>query len=256
MLRKLGIVALILAACAGLAVAPARAADLSVFAAASLKEALDDQVARFAAGGRDRVRVAYASSSSLARQIANGAPADVFVSADIDWMDYLAGRKLIEPESRVNLVSNRLVLIASADSRIEVHIAAGFALVGLLGTGRLAIADPDHVPAGKYARAALESLGVWKSVAARAARTENVRIALALVARGEAPLGIVYRTDALAEKRVRVAAEFPATSHPPIVYPAAAIVSGRTAAAARFLAFLRSPASRTLWEKHGFLALP
>jgi molybdate transport system substrate-binding protein len=245
-------VSLILACAAALTALPARGADLMVFAAASLKEALDEQVGRFESAGRDRVRVAYASSSSLARQIEHGAPADVFISADTDWMDYLAGRKLIDPKSRVNLLSNGLVLIAPAGSAVRVDIGRGFPLSRLLGTERLAIADPDYVPAGKYARAALESLGVWSSVADRTARAENVRAALALVARGEASLGIVYRSDALAEKRVRAVAGFPASSHPPIVYPAALIAAGKASLGAEFLAFLRLPSSRLAWEGHGF----
>jgi len=254
--RRFCAVALILACAAALTVPLARGADVMVFAAASLKEALDEQVGRFESAGRDRVRVAYASSSSLAKQIENGAPADVFISADADWMDYLAERKLIDPKSRVNLLSNGLALIVPAGSAVRVDLGRGFPLRRLLGTERLAIADPDYVPAGKYARAALESLGVWASVSDRTARTENVRAALALVARGEAPFGIVYRTDALAEKRVRAVAAFPASSHPPVVYPAALIAAGKVLIGAEFLAFLRSPASRLAWERHGFGTAP
>lgn len=250
--RRFCSVALIFACIAVLTALPARSADLLVFAAASLKEALDEQVGRFESAGRDRVRVAYASSSSLAKQIENGAPADVFISADTDWMDYLAGRGLIDPKSRVNLLSNGLVLIAPAGSAVRVDIGRGFPLRRLLGTERLAIADPDYVPAGKYARAALESLGVWASVADRTARAENVRAALAMVARGEAPLGIVYRTDAMAEKRVRAMAGFPASSHPPIVYPAALIAASKASVGAEFLAFLQLPSSRVAWERYGF----
>ena len=228
------------------------AAEATVFAAASLKEALDEAARRFDADTGHRSVLAYGASSALARQIGHGAPADLFISADEEWMDYLAARKLIDSKSRVGLLSNRLVLISPAGSRIQLAIARDFRLGEALGPDRLAMADPDHVPAGKYARAALEALGVWAGVSGKIARTENVRAALALVARGETPLGIVYRTDALAERRVRVVAEFPASSHLPIVYPAALTSSSRSPAAPRLLAFLRSPAARAIWEKYGF----
>lgn len=229
-----------------------RAADLTVFAAASLKEALDDQIHRFESAGTLRIVASYAASSVLARQIENGAPADLFISADEEWMNYLAARQLLDTRSRVDLLGNRLVLIAPASSTIEVRIAPGFPLAALLGDNRLAIADPDHVPAGIYARAALEKLGVWPSVAKRLAPAENVRGALAFVSRGESPLGIVYRTDALAEKNVRVVAEFPPATHPPIVYPAALTASSRSSTAGVLLDFLKSDAARPVWERHGF----
>jgi molybdate transport system substrate-binding protein len=238
------------------AVTPAPGAELLVFAAASLKDALDEQVAGFERGGARRARVAYGASSTLAKQIENGAPAQVFISADIEWMEYLAARNRIDPKSRVNLLANRLVLVAPAASGVEVEIAPGFPLDRLLAEGRLAIADPDHVPAGRYGRAALEALGIWQRVSGRTAPADNVRAALALVARGEAPLGIVYRTDALEEKRVRIVAEFPASTHPPIVYPAAVTATGRTSIGPEFLAFLRSPAGRAVWERHGFAMAP
>jgi molybdate transport system substrate-binding protein len=230
----------------------AAAETVTVFAAASLKEALDENVRVHKPGTGDRIVVSYAASSALAKQIENGAPADLFISADLEWMDYLAARKLIDARSRSNLLSNRLVLIAPAGSSVKLDVAPNFPLAAALGSGRLSIADPEHVPAGKYARSALESLGVWGSVAGRTARAENVRAALVLVSRGEAPLGIVYRTDALADGRVRTVAEFPESSHPPIVYPAALIASTKSLAARDFLEYLKSQAARALWTKHGF----
>lgn len=223
-----------------------------VFAAASLKDALDEFAKAYGAGRGSRVVLSYAASSALARQIEHGAPADVFVSADRDWMDYLDGRGRLRAGTRVDLVSNRLVLIAPAGSKASLAIASGFPLAAALGDGRLAMADPDSVPAGKYGRAALQALGVWDAVARRAARAENVRAALALVARAESPLGIVYRSDSVAEPRVRVVAEFPPGLHPDIVYPAAVLSDSRSPGAAAFLRFLREPSSRAVWERHGF----
>ena len=231
----------------------AAAETLTVFAAASLREALDDLAKRYEAGSGDRVVVSYAASSALARQIENGAPAELFISADIDWMDYLAARKLIRADSRINLLSNRLVMIAPAGGKINFELKPGLDLAGLLGRDRLVMADPDHVPAGKYGRAALESLGLWSGIAARVARVENVRACLLLVARGEAPLGIVYRTDAQAERGVRIVAEFAATSHRPIVYPAALTTAAKSPGAARLLQFLGAPSARAVWGKYGFL---
>ncbi|HJU23158.1 MAG TPA: molybdate ABC transporter substrate-binding protein [Casimicrobiaceae bacterium] len=230
----------------------ARAAQVTVFAAASLEEAMDAQAHRFESATGDKVVVSYAASSALAKQIVNGAPADVFISADPDWMDYLAKRKLIAPGTRFDLLRNSLVLIAPAQSSATLRIASGFALAAALGDGRLAVANPESVPAGKYAKEALEHLGVWTSVEHRLARTENVRAALALVSRGEAPFGIVYRTDALADRRVKIVDAFPEASHAPIVYPIA-LVSGRASAEAkRLLDDLRSPAATAIWEKYGF----
>jgi molybdate transport system substrate-binding protein len=240
--------ALVLAA--GCACAHAQARVL-VFAAASMKNALDEVVA----DAPVTAIASYASSSALAKQIAAGAPAQVFISADLAWMDYLEQRNAIRKQSRRNLVGNSLVLIAPAGSPAQVSIAPGFPLARLLGDGRLALGDPGHVPAGLYARAALESLGVWDSVKGRLAPAENVRAALALVARGEAPLGIVYATDAAAEAKVRVVGTFPAGSHPPIVYPAALTAKAAGANAEAFLAFLGSPAARRIFEKHGFTPL-
>lgn len=232
--------------------AVAHAANVTVFAAASLKEAMDAQARRFESATGDKVVVAYAASNALAKQIEAGAPADLFVSADLDWMDYLAQRSLLASGTRVDLLRNTLVLIAPATSRLELRIAPGFGLSGALGDGRLALANPDSVPAGKYAKSALESLGVWTSVERKVARAENVRAALAFVARGEAPLGIVYGTDVLADPAVRIVDTFPASTHPPIVYPAAVIAASTSPAARNLLDFLRSPAAAETWRKFGF----
>lgn len=229
-----------------------RRVDVTVYAAASVKDALDELSKRFEARGGGKVVVSYAASSALARQIEKGAPADLFISADVDWMDYLATRKLIRGESRLNLVANRLALIAPAGSKATLTIRPKFPLVAALGDGRLAMADSDNVPAGKYGKAALEALGVWGEVAPKVARAENVRAALALVARGEAPFGIVYSTDAAAERKVRVVGEFPANLHPLIVYPAAILADSRSKAAEALLRFLRSPEARVVWQRHGF----
>jgi len=222
-----------------------------VFAAASLKTALDAIAAEWNAGTGGRVTISYAASSTLAKQIENGAPAGLFISADQDWMDYLQNRKLIDPKTRIDLLGNSLVLIAPADSSALVAITPGFPLAALLRDGHLAMADPDAVPAGRYAKAALSALGVWQAVAGRIAAAENVRAALLLVARSEAPLGIVYRTDAAAEPSVRIVAIFPPDSHPPIVYPMALT---RTAGpdAGVFAAYLRGPAARALFAAQGF----
>jgi len=226
------------------------AQGFTVFAAASLKNALDEVAALSPA----KPSISYGASSALARQIEAGAPAQVFVSADLDWMDYLDKRKLLKPGTRRNLLGNRLVLVAPAGSTAAPEIRAGFPLAALLGNGRLAVGDPQHVPAGKYAQAALTKLGVWDSVASRLAPSENVRVALALVARGEAPLGIVYATDAASEPKVRVAATFPEGLHPPIVYPVA-LTKAAGAPAAAFVALLASPAALAVFQKHGFTPL-
>jgi molybdate transport system substrate-binding protein len=243
-------------ACAALLVAPgARAqsgADVTVFAAASLRDALDALAREYERQGRGKAAISYAGSPTLARQIEKGAPADIFISADTDWMDYLAKLGRIRIETRVDLLSNRLVLVAPADSRANLAISRGFPLAALLGERRLAMADPESVPAGKYGRAALEALGVWKEVAPKVARSENVRAALALVARGEAPFGVVYRTDAIAEPRVRVVGEFARSLHPDIVYPAAVVAGARSRIAYEYLRYLRSHAALAVWQRHGF----
>jgi molybdate transport system substrate-binding protein len=226
--------------------------DVLVFAAASLKEVVDEIAAAAQPSTGTTIRVSYAASSALARQIEAGAPAHIFISADTEWMDYLAGKDLIQSASRVDLVGNSLVLIAPTAEPVPLKIARGFELASALGRGRLAVADPAAVPAGKYARAALTSLGIWDSVANRLAPADNVRSALALVARGEAPLGIVYRTDALVEPKVRIVDTFPGNTHPSIVYPAA-LTKSSSRAAVRVLEFLRSPTARAIFERRGFI---
>lgn len=227
-----------------------------VFAAASLKDALDATAEGFTAGSGVPVTVSYAASSALARQIEAGAPADVFISADRDWMAYLAQRDLIEPATRRDLLGNGLVLIAPRTAPVELRIAPGFALATALGEGRLAMANTLAAPAGKYGRAALEALGVWAAVSDRIVQAESVRAALALVARGETPLGIVYRTDAAAEPDVVVVDTFPAETHPPIVYPVATIAGADHGGAAAFVSFLAGDEARRQFEAHGFSTLP
>ena len=227
-------------------------ADVTIYAAASLRDALDELAREYERQGRGKAAISYAGSPMLARQIEKGAPADIFISADTDWMDYLAKFGQIRIETRVNLLTNRLVLITPAGTQTTLRIGPRFPLAELLGDRRLAMADPDSVPAGKYGRAALEGLGVWKEVAPKVARAENVRAALALVARAETPFGIVYRTDALAEPRVRIVGEFPGGLHPPIVYPAAVVPTGRSKIAYEYLRYLRSQAAMAVWQRHGF----
>jgi molybdate transport system substrate-binding protein len=223
-----------------------------VFAAASMKNALDDVDAAFTKATGVKVTASYAASSALMKQIEGGAPADVFVSADLDWMDYGSSHKLINDRTRVNLLGNTLVLIAAKDSRIgQVTIGPGFDLAALAGDGRITTGDMRAVPVGLYAKAALEKLGAWAAVEKKMAMTENVRVALTLVARGEAALGIVYATDAKVEPNVKVIGTFPQESHPPIIYPVAA-TPGAKPAATRYLDFLRSGSAKALFESYGF----
>jgi molybdate transport system substrate-binding protein len=229
---------------------PARAETLTVFAAASLKEALDEAARAFEAASGHTLRISYAASSALAKQIEAGAPAQLFISADEEWMDYVESRKLLK-RPRVNLLTNALVLIAPAGKVPKLRNEPGFALAAALGDGRLAMADTQSVPAGKYGRAALESLGVWAQVQGKLAPAENVRATLALVARGETPLGVVYRTDAQAEPRVAMVDTFPASSHPAIVYPMG-VLREAPAAADDLAAFLAAPGTRAIWQRHGF----
>jgi len=231
------------------------AAPVTVFAAASLKNALDDVGKAYTVRTGAQVRFSYAASSALARQIEAGAPADIFISADSDWMDYVAKRGLIVAASRRDLLSNHLALIAPADSKIRIRIAKGMDLARALGDGRLALAGPD-VPAGKYARASLTALGVWASVEPKLAQADNVRGALLFVARGETPLGIVYDTDARIEPKVRIVGLFPDASHPPIVYPAALVARAANGQAASFLAFLKGPQAAGVFHRYGFIVLP
>ena len=225
-----------------------------VLAAASLQESLTEAANVWAARGHAKPVLSFAASSALARQVIAGAPADLFLSADEEWMDAVAKAGLIRPGTRATLLGNRLVLIAPASSKVRLTPARGFALAKALGSGRLALADPDAVPAGKYAKAALIHLGVWASVAAKTAPAENVRAAMALVERRAAPLGIVYATDARASKAVRVVGTFPASSHPPIRYPVALLKASRSKDAAGFRAFLLSKQGRAIFARHGFSA--
>jgi len=230
---------------------PAWAQAPTVLAAASLKDALDKIAFLYQKEQQLLAVIAYGSSAALARQIENGAPADIFISADLDWMDYVEKKNLLAPGTRRNLLGNRLVLIAPAKQPVKLQPAPGFPIAKALGNGRIALAEPNSVPAGKYAKAAFEKLGVWDQVAPRVAAAENVRAALALVARGETPLGVVYQTDANAERGVMVAGVFPADTHPPIVYPVA-VLKGAKPGAGGFLEFLSQPSARAIFEKHGF----
>src|SRR6476659_2183536 len=226
--------------------------SLTVFAAASMKNALDDIDAAYTAKTGVKIVASYAASSALAKQIEQGAPADVFISADTDWMDYAIGKKNINEPTRVNLLGNTIVLIAPKDSRIDnVNIGAGFDLAKLAGDGKIATGDVKAVPVGKYAKAALEKLGSWQAAEPKFAMAESVRAALTLVARGEAALGIVYSTDAKVEPGVKIVGTFPADSHPAIIYPVAATTTAKPETA-DYLAFLRSTAAKTILEKYGF----
>ncbi len=238
------------------AVQAAEPESVTVFAAASTTNAINDIGKIFAEKGKGTIIASYASSSTLAKQIENGAPANVFISADEPWMNYLEERKLIEPGSRFDLLGNKLVLIARSGSSVDkMEIGPKMDLAKLLGEGKLATGDPDHVPVGKYAKAALEKLGVWKEIESKLARAADVRGALTLVERGEAPLGIVYSTDAAITPKVKVVGVFPADSHPKIVYPTALVAGKATAAAKSLLQFLKTPEARTVFEKYGFVAL-
>ncbi|WP_159006733.1 molybdate ABC transporter substrate-binding protein [Bradyrhizobium sp. S69] len=240
---------------------PAQAQDksgdnsLTVFAAASMKNALDEVDAAYTAKTGVKISASYAASSTLAKQIEQGAPADVFVSADTDWMDYATAKKNINEPTRVNLLGNSIVLIAPKDSKIDnVAIGPGFDLSKLAGDGKIATGDVKAVPVGKYAQAALEKLGAWQAAAPKFAMAESVRAALALVARGEAVLGIVYSTDAKVEPGVKIIGTFPADSHPAIIYPVAATSTAKPDATG-YLAFLKTSAAKAIFEKYGFTYL-
>ncbi|MET0528273.1 MAG: molybdate ABC transporter substrate-binding protein [Microvirga sp.] len=230
----------------------AQAKDVTVFAAASLKNALDDVAAAWTRETGKKTVISYAASNLLAKQIEAGAPADIFFSADLDWMDYVASKNLIDPKSRVHLLANSLVLVAPKDSNVQVSLQPGVDLASVLGSGRLAMGNVDAVPAGKYGKAGLEHLRAWDGVKDKVAQADNVRAALLLVSRGEAPLGIVYKTDAVSDSNVKVVASFPEESHPPIVYPVAVIKDATSADAAAFLAFMRTAKAKPLFEKQGF----
>ncbi len=249
---------LLVAAAASLSIGvPVKAQDvpLTVFAAASLKDVLESAGKAYEAGGGKPVRFSFAASSALAKQIEAGAPADLFASADSQWMDYLASKNLILASSRIDLLGNDLVLVAPASSPLTGLDLTPAAFDKALGDGRLAVGEMKSVPAGRYAKEALERLGLLATLEPRLAQAENVRAALVLVARGEAPLGIVYATDARAEKNVKVLATFPAASHAPIIYPFAVTTTARGGQAEAFLAFLRGPAARPIFEAAGFPVL-
>src|ERR1700681_122817 len=257
MMHRLAGIFLSFAILCGSSYSPALAQDnsLIVFAAASMKNALDEIDAAYTAKTLGKIAASYAASSVLARQIEQGAPADVFVSADTDWMDYATAKKTINETTRVNLLGNSIVLIAPKDSPIDrVSIGQGFDLAKLAGDGKIATGDVKAVPVGKYAKAALEKRGAWQAAEPKFAMAESVRAALTLVARGEAALGIVYATDAKVEPGVRIVGTSPADSHPPIIYPVAATATAK-AETADYLAFLRSSAAKTILEKYGFTYL-
>ncbi|MEH6721124.1 MAG: molybdate ABC transporter substrate-binding protein [Aurantimonas endophytica] len=241
----------------GIALAPIKAAadEVVVFAAASLTNALDRVAAGWTAETTHAAVISYAGSSALARQIQQGAPADIFISASVEWMDAVADTGDLREGTRRDLLGNTLVLIAYGRDVPPVTVDANLDLAGMLGDGRLAMALVDAVPAGIYGKAALTSLGLWDGVAARVAQTDNVRAALALVARNEAPLGIVYATDAAAEDDVSVIGTFPAASHAPIVYPAGITAESKSPVAADFLDYLGSDAARVIWEAEGFTVI-
>jgi len=252
--RRLVVIAVCLLFATATLAADDAAKPISVFAAASLKESLDEAATAFQASTGHAVAVTYAASSALARQIEQAAPADVFVSADREWMDWLQSRGLIDESTRSDLLGNSLVLVAPSRAVVEnISFDARGNFVPELGKdGRLSLALTDSVPAGKYARAALESLGLWAAVQPRVVESENVRAALVLVARAEAPLGVVYATDAKAEPRVKIVATFPETSHPPIIYPVARVRASTHAQAAAFVAWLESDEARAIFARYGF----
>jgi molybdate transport system substrate-binding protein len=229
-------------------------AEVIVFAAASLKNALDAINDAWQKESGKKAKISYAASSALAKQMEQDAPAQMFISADLDWMDYVAQKLLIKPDSRANLLGNRIVLIAPKDKAQTVKIEPGFDLGKVLSGGRLAMANVYTVPAGKYGKAALEKLGVWGSVSDKVAQAENVRAALLLVSRGEAQAGIVYQTDAAADPNVKIIGSFPENTHPPIIYPIA-LTNKAGSDAAAFLAYIRDTKSRLLFEAQGFTAI-
>jgi len=247
----LSLILWLLAATSALARSPD---SLDVFAAASLRESLDEAALVYERASGQPVRVSYAGSSALARQIEQGAPADVFISADLDWMDWLQTRELIDVSTRAELLGNALVLIAPATAIVPaVNLTSGIDLAPLLGDGHLALALTASVPAGKYAKAAFESLGIWQAMQPRVAEAENVRAALLLVARGEAPLGVVYASDAKAEPRVQAIATFPTDSHPPIIYPVAVLRASQHPKVREFVQWLQQPVALDIFRRHGFV---
>jgi molybdate transport system substrate-binding protein len=232
--------------------AQAQGDDIVVFAAASLTEALDAIHAEWQKETGKKATIIYAASSVLAKQIEQDAPAQMFISADVDWMDYVEQRKLIKPESRVNLLGNRIVLIARKDKAQPIEIRQGFDLAKLVGRGHLALANVDSVPAGKYAKAALEKLDVWLSVADKLAQSADVRAALLRVSRGQVPVGIVYQTDAASDQNVTIIGTFPDNTHPAIVYPIALTTKASNPDAAAFYAYLRGAKATEVFQAQGF----
>jgi molybdate transport system substrate-binding protein len=241
----------------GLAQTPAQAqgGDIVVFAAASLKNALDAINMQWQKETGKKATISYASSPALAKQIEQAAPAQIFIPADLDWMDYLTQKNLIKPETRSNLLGNRIVLIAPKDKAQTIEIKPGFDLASVLGEGRLSMANVQAVPAGKYGKAALEKLGVWASVSSKLAQAENVRAALLLVSRDEAPVGVVYQTDAASDSKVKIIGTFPEDTHPPIIYPIALTANATHPDATVFLAYIRSDKTKPLFEAQGFTVL-
>lgn len=228
---------------------------VTIFAAASLKESVEQIATAWEAETGNEVTLSFAGSSALAKQIEAGAPADLFLSADLRWMDYLGKQGMVDPAHRVELLRNRLVLVAPKDAAKPVDIAPGFPLAHLLGNERLAMANVDAVPAGTYGKAALETLGIWDSVKDKVAQAENVRAALLLVSRTEAPFGIVYETDARVDPAVTIVGRFPENSHPPIVYPAARVATSKSPAADAFLAYLQAPKAHAIFTAAGFAVI-
>jgi len=252
-IARLMIVAALIAAITPLVQATAQDQSLTIFAAASLKNALDDVNAAFSNTTGVKVTTSYEASSALATQIEAGAPADVFVSADLRWMDYAADHNLIKPDTRVNLLGNRLVLITPTSSKLDkVEIKKGFDIAKLAGDGRIAVADVKAVPAGLYAKAALTTLGAWDAAEPKLAQAMNVRATLAFVARDETPIGIVYETDAKIEPKVKIIGVFPDSSYPPVTYPVAATAASKSEQTPRYLSFLRTSTAKAIFERYGF----
>jgi len=252
-IARLMIVAALIAAITPLVQATAQDQSLTIFAAASLKNALDDVNAAFSNTTGVKVTTSYEASSALATQIEAGAPADVFVSADLRWMDYAADHNLIKPDTRVNLLGNRLVLITPTSSKLDkVEIKKGFDIAKLAGDGRIAVADVKAVPAGLYAKAALTTLGAWDAAEPKLAQAMNVRATLAFVARDETPIGIVYETDAKIEPKVKIIGVFPDSSYSPVTYPVAATAASKSKQTPRYLSFLRTSTAKAIFERYGF----
>jgi molybdate transport system substrate-binding protein len=250
--RLIGLAVVSFAAALGADTMPAQAVDVSGLAAMTLQNVIDEAASVYEHQTGTTVSFSYGSSAALVGQIDNGAPADIFISADSNWMDVAEDKTLIRAGTRVNLASSRLVLIAPRDKATPTAITPNFPIRQMLGDGRLVMCDPMMMPAGRYGRAALETLGVWKAVQDRIANADNVRAALAFVSRGEAPLGIVFDTDAAIDSGVKIVGVFPPETHPPIVYPAAIIASSEHAEAASFLVFLASAKGRAIFAKYGY----